>query len=458
MPAILPTLEAPRGLLPDPLPDRATTRTAGLVARDGECLGAVLLPIRPPHGLLGKLSLHRRHAPTILSGLLKPGAYGPPHGSSIGGAIASAMHLDQPWTAKAALPLVLALSMDSIQAASRGYALGGSAPDSRSAALTAQAQKSEPATLRAGAGTAGAASLPEESKTATAPRKTPAKTPATKKPATTKPATKKPVAKKASSTSSELAFLDDAHMSVEEKLYRFMALMTKKADGELVQAMKDYEERKAASDVKKASEKAKGAGASSQALVADGAAKTQESGGGGILGALGDLVGGAVSAVAGSLESTVEGMAKAVGGPLLAAGATAIGLPFLAPVAMKLGGDLGAQLVGGAASALGLHGKRASAPPGDSAPPSLAPATNTSSPGASGPESVAASAPSSAAKKPPSAASNTSAAEGEGEFDEKLAMFNLQRLVEKQAALFAALSNAMKASHDAQMTAVQNIR
>jgi hypothetical protein len=37
-------------------------------------------------------------------------------------------------------------------------------------------------------------------------------------------------------------------------------------------------------------------------------------------------------------------------------------------------------------------------------------------------------------------------------------MFKLQRLVEKQSAMFSALTNAMKSMHDSQMTAVQNIR
>ncbi len=57
-----------------------------------------------------------------------------------------------------------------------------------------------------------------------------------------------------------------------------------------------------------------------------------------------------------------------------------------------------------------------------------------------------------------SGASSTTAAADAEEFDEKLEMLKLQRLVEKQNAMFSALTNAMKAMHDMQMTAVQNIR
>ena len=42
--------------------------------------------------------------------------------------------------------------------------------------------------------------------------------------------------------------------------------------------------------------------------------------------------------------------------------------------------------------------------------------------------------------------------------DEKLEMLNLQRLVEKQDAMFAALSNVLKSFNDTRMAVVQNLR
>jgi hypothetical protein len=56
-----------------------------------------------------------------------------------------------------------------------------------------------------------------------------------------------------------------------------------------------------------------------------------------------------------------------------------------------------------------------------------------------------------------SAAEAPSPAEA-GSPDEKLAMLEIQVLVEKQQRMFAAVSGTLKAMHDAEMVAVHNIR
>ena len=264
---------------------------------------------------------------------------------------------------------------------------------------------------------------------------------------TSKSSTKKTTAKKTTSSttsaSRELAFLDDKHLSIEEKLFQFMALMTKKNDQELVNAMKQYEAKKtAASQSSSTASKTSSASASklSSSPENGGSSSEQKSllspdGGGGLFGFLGDALGGIGEAIVGGAET----LAKDLGGPALASVATAVGMPFLAPVALKIGGDLGAGLVDGLASMAGLSAK---------------PASRSSSSAA---KSGSTSSGTKSSTKSSGASSTTAAADAE-EFDEKLEMLKLQRLVEKQNAMFSALTNAMKAMHDMQMTAVQNIR
>ncbi len=242
-----------------------------------------------------------------------------------------------------------------------------------------------------------------------------------------------------SSTSRELAFLDDKHLSIEEKLFQFMTLMTKKNDQELVDAMKEYEGKKAAqSSTSNSSEKTS---TSSEKSSSSSGPKPllNPDGGGGLFGFLGDALGGIGNAIVGGAES----LAKDLGGPVLAGVATAVGMPFLAPVALQIGGGLSAGLIDTVASAVGL-GKSSTSPASGAAPKS-----SGSSTGAKG--------TSSSSKKASTPAKASTAADPE-EFDEKLEMFKLQRLVEKQNAMFSALTNAMKSMHESQMTAVQNIR
>jgi hypothetical protein len=109
-------------------------------------------------------------------------------------------------------------------------------------------------------------------------------------------------------------------------------------------------------------------------------------------------------------ESAFKKAASALGGPVLAAAATALGMPELAPVALKYGGQLTALAfteVGGTKS---------------------------------------------------TAASSSPSSSSAGAPDEKVAMLELQLLVEKQQRLFTAISNTLKVAHDTQMAAVHNLR
>ena len=226
--------------------------------------------------------------------------------------------------------------------------------------------------------------------------------------------------------SAELAFLDDPRLSIEDKLFQFMALMQQKSDRELTDAMKSYEGKKTAA--------AKSTSTAGGSTGSTGSTQQKSSGGGGgLFGALGDALGG----IAKTVVSGAESLAKDLGGPLLAAGCTAVGLPFLAPVALEIGGPLARSAVSGLASAVGVDELGGGA------------ARTSAS------KSSASSSTSSTASK--SASSATSAA-GDEEFDEKLEMMKLQRLVEKQETMFAALSNVLKSLHESQMVAVNNIR
>lgn len=264
---------------------------------------------------------------------------------------------------------------------------------------------------------AKSASKTSTAKTSAARKSTAAKTSTAKKTSASGP------------SAAELAFLDDPNLSIEDKLFRFMALMQQRSDRELTDAMKQYEEKKAAAKEKTTS----GATSSSTGTTSGGGTTTEKSsggsGGGGLFGALGDALGGIAKTVVGGAES----LAKDLGGPLLAAGCTAVGLPFLAPVALQIGGPLAKSAVSGLATAVGLDER-------GSARPSTATSTAARTSGTS------------------KASSSTSASADEGELDEKLEMMKLQRLVEKQETMFAALSNVLKAQHDGQMVAVNNIR
>ncbi len=264
--------------------------------------------------------------------------------------------------------------------------------------------------------------------------------------------TSKSTATKSSSTTTtisakDLAFLDDKKLSIEEKLFRFMTLVMQKSDQALADEMKNYEAKRVASTLSSSASSPSYASAASSSASSSGSKVVtnpipveKSTGGGGLFGFLGDALSGAGDMVVHGAEA----LAKDLGGPVLAGVATAVGMPFLAPVALQIGGDLGVGLVDGLAAMAGLHGATTSARAVAAPQSESTTATATKSTTAT-------------ATKSSSSSTSKTAATGEG-FDEKLEMFKLQRLVEQQNAMFSALSNVLRSVHDAQMTAVNNIR
>jgi hypothetical protein len=127
---------------------------------------------------------------------------------------------------------------------------------------------------------------------------------------------------------------------------------------------------------------------------------------------------------------------QVLGGPLLAALATAVGLPMLAPAALALGEGLGAMLTGGSAKA-----------------PEKKPVTKNDTKT----DTKATTKPKAAPKATPK--TDPKAPTGEaGSPDERLEMLEIQRLVDKQNQMFTLVSNVMKNMHETTMVAIQNIR
>jgi len=261
----------------------------------------------------------------------------------------------------------------------------------------------------------------------------------------------------------DLAFLDDKSLPIEEKLFRFMLLMQKKADKELEDFMRASapggEGGAKASDPQSGGGAKKGGGGGLLGGLLGGGGGggllgglLGGGGGGGILGGLpgggggllggllgggGDLLGGLFGGEGGGLGSILgdDGIKKAVGslgGPLLAAAVSAVGLPMLAPIANKVGSALGEKVVDGVAGG----GSKASGGSGAGAG------------GAKGSGSAGGSA---------AGGSSTGKADGKGMSDQER-MLRLQHLLETQQKMFSAISNAMKSLHDTQMTAIHNFR
>jgi len=110
---------------------------------------------------------------------------------------------------------------------------------------------------------------------------------------------------------------------------------------------------------------------------------------------------------------------------VLAALATAVGLPMLAPAALALGEGLGAMLGGGSTPAKPKSGSSGTAKDKTTTKPKTDPKTGTGEAGSP---------------------------------DERLEMLEIQRLVEKQNQMFTLVSNVMKGMHETTMVAIQNIR
>lgn len=227
-----------------------------------------------------------------------------------------------------------------------------------------------------------------------------AKSTTTKKTSTTKKKPTGSTSKPPTTKPGEFDFLKDKSLSPEDRLFRLLALMSKKYDSALDKKLAEIKEK---SDKKKAE------------------ASKKSSGGlfGGLLKAAGSVVKAAVpfAGVAGKLlgDKALSSLLQQVSGPVLAAGVSALGMPQLAPIVMQLGPQLAAALPE-AAKEFGL--------------------TEDSS---------------------ATTSSSSSATNGEVEFD-PMDQAEMQRLMEKQKQMFSTVSNVLKAMHDTKMSIIGNIR
>ncbi len=225
-----------------------------------------------------------------------------------------------------------------------------------------------------------------------------------------KPARKRPSpgyasASKTSSATAKaggaLAFLDDPRLSTEEKLFRFMMFVSEKYD-------RDIEE------------KMKAAGGSGGSASAGTTATKKKSSNplAKIAGAIKTVIPAAGLALETLGNTKVQALLKTVSGPVLAAGATALGMPALAPLLAKVGPELAGVTID-LAKAL-------------DAPSSTVTTTTT---GASGATSTGA----------------------DPQIDQRK-MMELQYAMDKQKEMFSLVSNILRSMHDMKMVAVQNVR
>ncbi len=122
------------------------------------------------------------------------------------------------------------------------------------------------------------------------------------------------------STSGQWGFLDDAHMSIEDKLFQFIKLAQKNTDDELDKKMKEYRDKYC----------------------------EKSDDGGGLLGSVGDFLGSAFGG--GLLKQALE----EIGGLVFKAGASALGLAPLGSVLGSIGKNIGGWVGSHLSSALGI--------------------------------------------------------------------------------------------------------
>jgi hypothetical protein len=200
----------------------------------------------------------------------------------------------------------------------------------------------------------------------------------------------------------DFAFLKDAALSVEEKLFRFMCAVAQRNDDQVLKKMEEMKGGSAASGGASTSGAARKPAATSvwsalKALVPP-------------LGLAAQLVG----------DAKLKSLITQVSGPVLAAAATALGMPALAPLALQAGPGLASAIVNGK-----VGGEAAAVL--DGSPTSTA-------------------------------ASGTSASTTASGKNEQVQLMELQRLVDKQKEMFAMISNVLRAQHDTRMAIIGNVR
>jgi hypothetical protein len=208
---------------------------------------------------------------------------------------------------------------------------------------------------------------------------------------------------KATAKTNDFDFLRDPKLTLEQKLMRFMIMMAKKLDEDIQRRMEELAPKDAAKQT-----------SSSKSTASKKSSR----------GFFGKVVSGILKA------KPLRDLLKQVTGPVLAAGASALGFPALAPLLLKAGPALG-QLFGEIVGSLDGGG---------SAPGSRAPGSSKATSSAS------------------SSSSSSSGTSGMSATEERLKMMELQQVMEKQKEMFTLVSNMLRTFHDMRMSAVNNIR
>lgn len=238
----------------------------------------------------------------------------------------------------------------------------------------------------------------------------------------------------------EFAFLTDPKLSIEAKLSRFIGLMMARSEQRLLEQMEKMAAGSTGAAEGTSSSSAKGASSGSGSSSKSGfslwsIAKALVP----PLGLASELLG----------DSMVKSLIGQVSGPVLAAAATAIGLPALAPLALKLGPQLAKVVTSDSTAALDLLTGVLSSTAGNAA------ADRPPAPTAGKESSTSTSQKSSSSSSGSTTAKVTAT---EGSTSEKAQLLELQRLQDQDKELFSLFSNMLRAMHDARMTAIQNIR
>lgn len=212
-----------------------------------------------------------------------------------------------------------------------------------------------------------------------------------------------PSAKAKPSKSDPLSFLKDPRLSIEDKLMRLLGYLNQQWEKEMQAKLDQIGQGEAAK------------GAASKP------AGTKKKGGllGGLAGAVSSVLGPAGIALEALKVPAVRTMLAKIGGPVLAAGATALGFPQLAPLLLRHGPKL-VEVAAGVASA--LDGKA----------------------GASGSGS--------------SSSSTSGGAKAMSDSERQTLLMEIQRIQQKQQEMFGLVSNILKANHDTRSSIIGNIR
>lgn len=266
-------------------------------------------------------------------------------------------------------------------------------------ALDRTVETAGPAALALPKTTRGGAKTTSRARRTTAGYAKPALSAATAKKATTKKAatTTKSTTTKSTTTKStgDLAFLSDPKLSVEEKLFRFMQYFAAKYEQRLEAKLKQVAGKQATTAAKSTSSTTKAKAPAKKKSIF---AKLFSS-------------------------KSVQGLLKQVSGPVLAAAATAVGLPVLAPALAKTGPDLVGALTDVVKGIGGGSGSTAKA------------AATASSGGTQ-------------------ASSSTSSTEELSKAD----ALEIERLQQKQQEMFSLVSNLLRGMHDTKMAVINNVR